>query len=120
VRLTPRSHYPQGQPPVPIGYEAGRAPESVWMLWRKENLVPAGNRTKAVQPVSRRYTDWATPSHFRDMSCLIRLIQRLGAGFRKHCDDLLVVLKIAEEKILHHRQRWPGSEIVCVCVCVSE
>jgi hypothetical protein len=28
------------------------------MLWRRENLAPAGNRTPAVQPIARDYTDW--------------------------------------------------------------
>jgi hypothetical protein len=41
------------QPPAPIGYEAGGAPEPVWMMWSKEkSLVPAVNRTPAVQPVA--------------------------------------------------------------------
>jgi hypothetical protein len=50
---------PGKEPPVPIGYEAGWAPEPVWMLWRRENFWTAGNRTRAVQPVARRYTDLA-------------------------------------------------------------
>jgi hypothetical protein len=28
------------EPLVPIGYEAGWAPESVWMTWRGENSCP--------------------------------------------------------------------------------
>jgi hypothetical protein len=28
------------EPPVPIGYMAGSAPEPVWILWRKNNLFP--------------------------------------------------------------------------------
>ena len=28
--------------------------------WRAENLVPTGNRSRTVQPVLSRYTDWAT------------------------------------------------------------
>ena len=32
---------------------------------RAENLVPAGIRSRTVQPVVSRYTDWATgPTHF--------------------------------------------------------
>jgi hypothetical protein len=39
--------------PVPIGYEAGWAPESVWMLWRGEkSLAPVGNRTRIPQAPS--------------------------------------------------------------------
>jgi hypothetical protein len=44
--------------PVPIGYEAGCAPEPVWTLWsREKSLAPAGNRTPAFQPVAHRYAD---------------------------------------------------------------
>jgi hypothetical protein len=28
----------------------------------EKNLVAAGNRSPAVQPVARRYTDWANPA----------------------------------------------------------
>jgi hypothetical protein len=39
---------------VPIGEEAGWAPELVWATWRKQNLAPAGIRTPGYQPVTRR------------------------------------------------------------------
>jgi hypothetical protein len=39
-------------PPVPIGWEAGWAPESVWTLWRKEKSCTAGNQTQAIQPIA--------------------------------------------------------------------
>jgi hypothetical protein len=42
--------------PVPIGQEAGWAPEPVGT--REKSLAPVGNRTPAVQPVARRYADW--------------------------------------------------------------
>jgi hypothetical protein len=47
-----------------IGQEAGWAPEPVWTLWREKPLTPARNRTPVVQPVTRRYTDWAIPAPF--------------------------------------------------------
>jgi hypothetical protein len=41
-----------GNPPVPIGYEAGWATEPVGTLWRREkSLAPPGNRTPAAQSV---------------------------------------------------------------------
>jgi hypothetical protein len=44
--------------PVSIGYEAGWASESVWTLWsREKSLASAENRTPAVHPVVRHYTD---------------------------------------------------------------
>jgi hypothetical protein len=43
---------PGKEPPVPIGQEAGCAPEPVWTLWRREKSCTAGNRTRAVQPVA--------------------------------------------------------------------
>jgi hypothetical protein len=45
-------------PPVPIGQEAGWAPEPVWTLWsREKSFDSAGYQTSAVRPVPRRYTD---------------------------------------------------------------
>jgi hypothetical protein len=46
-------------PLLRIGEEAGCAPDSVWTLWTKEFFVPAESRDRAVQPVTRRYTDWS-------------------------------------------------------------
>jgi hypothetical protein len=50
-------HFTPGgkSPPVHIGW----APESVWVLWRREKSCSAGNLTQAVQPVARCYTDGA-------------------------------------------------------------
>jgi hypothetical protein len=39
------------EPPVPIVWEAGWAPKSIWMLWRREIcLTPAGNRAPIPRP----------------------------------------------------------------------
>jgi len=43
---------------VPIVKEAGWAPRPVWT--GAENLDPTGIRSRTVQPVASRYTDWAT------------------------------------------------------------
>jgi hypothetical protein len=48
--------------PVPIGYEAGWAPEPVWTLWRREQSCNVGNRTRVVQLLARRYTEAAIPT----------------------------------------------------------
>jgi hypothetical protein len=50
---------------LPIGYEVGWAPQPVWTLWRRENLNLVENRTLAVQPLARHYTDWAIPASLR-------------------------------------------------------
>jgi hypothetical protein len=43
--------------PVPIGQEAGWAPEPVWTQRIEEkSFAPAGNRTPIAQPVVRHYT----------------------------------------------------------------
>jgi hypothetical protein len=53
------------RPPVPIGQQTGWFPELVWRLWRKEkSLALAGNRTPAVQPVTRRYIDSVIPARW--------------------------------------------------------
>jgi hypothetical protein len=45
------------EPQVPIGYEAGWAPEPVQMQWGTEkSLAPARNQTSAIQSVACPYT----------------------------------------------------------------
>jgi hypothetical protein len=62
VSVTPRPRFTPGEgTPVPIGQEAGWAPEPVWMQGlEKKSSTPAGDRTPIVQPVVRHYTAWAT------------------------------------------------------------
>jgi hypothetical protein len=58
VSFTPLPLYLLGnEPPVPIGWEAGWAPEPVYTLWKREKSCTAGNQTWAVQPVAHHYTD---------------------------------------------------------------
>ena len=57
VSSTPRPHFTPGKEPVPIYRRlGGRQSRS----GRAENLVPNGIRSRTVQPVVSRYTDWAT------------------------------------------------------------
>jgi hypothetical protein len=53
-------HAPIALPPaklcaVPLGQEAGRAPEPVWTLWRREKFCHAGNRAQAAQSIEDKY-----------------------------------------------------------------
>jgi hypothetical protein len=57
VSSTPRPHFTTGKDLVSILQEAGWAPLPVW---RAEILVPTAIRSRTVQPVVSRYTDWAT------------------------------------------------------------
>jgi hypothetical protein len=41
--------YPGKEPLVPIGYEAGWAPEPFWMRWWREKF-PAPNRNRTLEP----------------------------------------------------------------------
>jgi hypothetical protein len=61
-RHAPAALLPPGkEPPVPIGQEAGWAPEPVWTQRIEEkSFAPAGDRTPVVKPVVRHYTAWAT------------------------------------------------------------
>ena len=55
--------------PVPILQEAG---------WGAENLVPTGIRSRTVQPVVSRYTDWATgPKMYSYVGQLKAVLQSL-------------------------------------------
>lgn len=41
------------EPSVPIEYEVGWAPETIWMVWSRETFYAAtGNRTTAFQPLA--------------------------------------------------------------------
>jgi hypothetical protein len=55
----PAKLYPRGKEPlVPIGQEAGWAPEPVWTQRLEEkSSVSVGDRTPVVQSVVRHYTD---------------------------------------------------------------
>jgi hypothetical protein len=53
---------PGKRPLVPIGQEAGWAPEQVWTQKLEEkSLAPAGDLTSIAQSVARHYTDLANP-----------------------------------------------------------
>jgi hypothetical protein len=69
VSFTPRPLYPRGN--RPLDRTLGWAPEPVWTLWGRERSCPAGNRTRAVQPVARRYTDWGVPASVFPIGYLI-------------------------------------------------
>jgi hypothetical protein len=66
----PGSTLPPGKEPlVPIGQEAGWAPESVWMQKLEEkSFAPAGDWTPVVQSKVSHNTDWATPARHTDKS----------------------------------------------------
>jgi hypothetical protein len=63
VSFTLRPLYPgeKSPPYIPIGWEAW-VPEPVWTLWRREISCLTRNRTPAVQPIARLYTDWSIPT----------------------------------------------------------
>jgi hypothetical protein len=58
-------HKPENEPPAPIRYEAGWAPEEVWMMWRGDKSCSyrdLNSDSSAVQPLANHYTDWAIPA----------------------------------------------------------
>ena len=58
VSVTPRPLFTPGKDPVPIVQEAGWAPGPVWT--GEENLASKGIRSRTVQPLASRNTDYAT------------------------------------------------------------
>jgi hypothetical protein len=60
--LAPAASLSKTEPPVPIGWKAGRPQRRYERYREKKNLAPVGNRTPDVLPIARRYTDWATPA----------------------------------------------------------
>ena len=89
VSSTPRPHFTPGKDTVPILQEAG------WPKGRSgraENLVPTGIRSRTVQPVASRYTDWATrPTvnvcKHRKCPVISTLIHWNRFGRKKKCCD---------------------------------
>jgi hypothetical protein len=81
VSFKPLPLYTRGNSPsVPIGQEAGWAPEPVWTMWRRENFCPhrdSNFHPSVVQPVASLYTDWATEDyeHFFYYLSRISLLQ---------------------------------------------
>jgi hypothetical protein len=70
---------PEKEPPVTIGYEAGRAPASVRILLGRGKSCTAGNRIRALQPLARRYTDFCPNSKMKVYRKLnYRLLVALG------------------------------------------
>ena len=57
VSSTLPPHFTTGKDPVPIVQEAGWAQDR---SGQEENLDPAGIRSRTVQPIASRYTDYAT------------------------------------------------------------
>jgi hypothetical protein len=58
VSVIPRPLSTSGEEPVPIVQETGWAPGPVWT--GAKNLTPTGFDPQTAQPVTNRYTDWAT------------------------------------------------------------
>jgi hypothetical protein len=64
MEVSGQLHAPAALPPgkellVPIGEEAGWAPEPFWTWWWREKFRESNPRTPIVQPVAQRYNDWA-------------------------------------------------------------
>jgi hypothetical protein len=57
MHVNGRLHTPAALP------RGGWAPEPIWTLWSRENVVAVGNLTPALQPVAPRYTEWVIPAH---------------------------------------------------------
>jgi hypothetical protein len=84
ITATPRPLYPQETEPVPIVLETGWASGPVWT--GEKNLTSTRIRSRTVQPVASRYTDWAILTHKAYL-----------------CSSLYKVVQI-----------WPGHTVTCL------
>jgi hypothetical protein len=79
VRPRPRFTPRERTPPLPIGQEAGWAPEPVWTQRLEEKSSCLCRRSNldrpVVQSVARHYTDWATPAPKKFI--LTNILQRM-------------------------------------------
>jgi hypothetical protein len=56
----PSRFTPEGKDPLyPLDRKLGASRNQSGRCGEEENIVPVGTRTSAIQPVARRYTDWA-------------------------------------------------------------
>jgi hypothetical protein len=56
---SPAAFSPRKEPPYPSDRRLG-GPQSRCV--EEKNIAPAGNRIPALQPLGRRYADWAIPT----------------------------------------------------------
>ena len=88
VSVRPRPLFTPGKDPVLIVQESGWAPGPVWT--GTENLATTGIRSRTVQHVTSRYTDWAIPAHTKSQPSVIFSIQNAGVyaiSWRCECSD---------------------------------
>jgi hypothetical protein len=72
-RLTP----PGKERAVPIGWEAGWTSDPVWTTWRGEKSCfywDSNFEPSAVQPVTSRYTDCATPAAYPQRHFILKIL----------------------------------------------
>jgi len=88
VSPTPRPPLPPGKTRYPfyrrLGGPQGRS-------GRAENVVPIGIRSRTVQPVVSRYTDWATRPTFHNISNIKRIFLDILC-----CGDLFTEIGVAK------------------------
>jgi hypothetical protein len=85
----------------------------LWTLWIRENSGPTENQTPAVQPVSRRNTDWAIHTYLEewikthaDVETVIVARVKEGIGFR--------ALPCRQVQSLQKIQKSLTDKFVCV------
>ena len=84
---------------------------------RAENLVPTGIRSRTVQPVVSRYTDWATGPTYR-----LKSSHQLPVLYIHVYIELLIFVGVCRWKVLRSllistRNPWVLSEQTCVYRC---
>jgi hypothetical protein len=81
---------PEKQPPVPMGYEAGWAPEPVWTTWRREKSCPyrysKSDPSAVQQPI-------AIPTELSRLPIIIRKITKNYAFMLDFIVSTLLKLK---------------------------
>jgi hypothetical protein len=93
VSFSPLPLYLPGKNPrYPSDRRLGGSQSRSGSCGEEKHLVPAENQTPAVQPVDRRYTEWAIPPHFDNIkinSVLRFILQLVGSRWIQHltCED---------------------------------
>jgi hypothetical protein len=107
----PQSLYPGKEPPMPVMYEAGLAPEAVWIFWKRK--ISCNCPDSMAQPVAQSLL----PLRYASLTYITNFIwNSTSTAYWRYCviwgTNLLMLFRvaIAISKIIKHTYMYWGQE----------